>query len=1062
MKKIILTGLLIFSFALFSKPADAQYKIVNYTDMNQINSLTEDGDFVWVCTSGGAFKRKKSDGSLVKVFNIENSGISRNAVQCMYIDVHGNYWFGTYNGGISMFDGSKWTNITKINGDYISTISTITEDLSGNLWFGEMGKAFKFDGTNWTKYTLSGSYFVKSIVPDDEGNIWFGIIGYHGAFWKLDVSDVLTRIPGPGNKFIDDDGPYDILKDSYGNLWIAYYGGAYKFNPKTDNWTDYGSQAGFNVYAITQDGLGRIWFGTAGGVIRYDGNSFKTYTSGRTIDRGDMALDVLADAQGNVWIGGYVGYAKVDEVNDTWTNPILLNSLPSNYVETLVFDSNKKAWVFGQFQNCFKFDGTYWTTVPNNGSTPYSWTIYSAIDASNNKYIPVMTGPSFDKLGLIKIDNSGNHSTVIISGSLTFTYSSEVVKEMIYDGTSGKIFIATTHGIFWYKTTDGTKGQYIRSNSSIAADTINGLAVSGTKLWYSTSWTGIGYLDLSNNSWKKYTTADGAPSNSAGRMVFDKSDNLWYISSGLTKWNGSSFQTWYPPNGSSAIAADHDGNIWVGGFQLSKFRDGVFKLYSIDNGLIENSVRNIVVDPDNNIWIATRQYGLTKMIPQAPVAEFSSEKVCLPGSTNLTNLSGKTDELTTYQWDINNDGSIEYTTKDVSHVFSSKGIYPVRLKVSNDGLSNEVVQDVQVLESPDLSLDIEGNKAICYGSSQDVSVIINNPDPLLSYQVSWNNGISGTQQIYVNQTGEYYATVSNGECSSQSPSLNLSVSEPFSDEKICMVTVDPETGKNMIVWERTPDAGIESYNVYKLFGNSYVPVGNVSSGDVSQYIDYTSSPGALAARYAISSIDTCGNESAKSAYHQTIYLGASEGIEPNTVVLDWTNYIDESKIWQPEYYYIYRGGDPSKLNLIDSVSSAFTEWTDQDPMGSRYYRILIKKSSPCSPALYKTKKASSGPYVHSLSNLEDNRLINAIDLTNAAEGISVYPNPFKTETTIHWNNPENFAYTLKVIDLKGSVLIEVNNIHESLYKLSRSGLQSGVYFIELSGKDIFRSRLIVD
>ncbi len=1065
MKRMIYLIIVTALVTIFTLPAEAQHKIVNYTDMNQINSLTEDGDFVWVCTSGGAFKRKKSDGSLVKVFNTENSGISRNSVQSLYIDLHGNYWFGTANGGISKFDGTTWTTIDRINGEKIYTVSKITEDLSGNLWFGEQGKVFKFDGSVWTKYILTGGYYVESIVADDYGNIWFGVPGYQGSFWKLDPQGVLTRLPGLDNKFLNNDGPYDIMKDSYGNLWIAYYGGAYKYSPRTGEEVDYGNQAGFNVYGITQDGKGRIWFGTANGIICYNGSTFKTYTSGRSIDRGNMALDVLADAQGNIWIGGYVGFAKVDEVNNTWTTPILINALPSNLAETILFDSNDKAFVYGQFGNTLTFDGTFWNSIENNSGTHFFWMKKSAIDNSNNKFV---AAPASDtKLRIFKLNSSNTTSVYTISGNLTYTYSNEVVKDLKYDAMYGKIWIATNQGLFWFKISDNTFGKFNQAAGALKSDKLTALAINGSKVWYSTENNGIGYYDQSNNTWKGYSTTDGLPVNYASEMVFDPSNNLWILTSGLTKFDGTTFYTYtdlgiYPTH----IACDHYGNIWLGSYSgVARFRDGHIKNYTTDDGLIENAASNIVVDAHNNIWIPTGYYGLTKLVPQSPVAGFAANTACLPGSTVLTNTSSQTDNFTTYEWDINNDGTVEYTTKDVSLVFPAKGIYNVKLRVSNDNLFSEKIQQVHVLEAPSLSLNLEGDQSICFGESRNLQVIINNPDPLLSYQVDWNNGIGGTQEIWVSDAGDYFATVSNGQCETQSPVLSLQINEPFNEEKICMVTVDPTSGKNMIVWERTSDMGIESYNIYKLFGNIYVPIGNVSALEISEYIDYNSSPNALAARYAISSIDTCGNESAKSEYHQTIHLGASEGIQPNTVVLDWTNYIDESKIWQPEWYYIYGGNDPSRLTLLDSVSNVFTAWNDLNPQDKRYYQILIKKSSPCVPKELNGKKASSkgGPYVHSLSNLEDNRLqgtgINT-NLTNM--DIAIYPNPLQTESRINWRNPEGTDFELLIYDLKGTLMRTESGLNSEEYLIMRENLVPGCYILELRGKNTLRGRLMVE
>jgi ligand-binding sensor domain-containing protein len=1064
MKRLISVAIVVIIGVYCGISVNAQYKIVNYTDMNQINSLTEDGDYIWVSTSGGAFKRKKSDGSLVKVVNTDNSGITRNAVNTMFIDFFGNYWFGTYNGGICKFDGNTWTSYNYVANKYVYSCNAITSDLNGDLWFGVSGGVLKYSNDNWTFFDFNSGNNVRSILADDLGNVWASISGLYGGLWKISPEGAIENIPGPGDYFQTISAPYDLHKDNNNNIWAGTWGGLFAFSNTTGLWTDYRSVMPTTVHSMTQDNLGNIWFGTEIGAVKYNGTTFAAaINSGRTGTNVNLVMDILSDSQGKVWIGSYNGLAQVNQSTNSWTPPILLNCLPTNWTETIAFDSNNKAWVCGQFNNTLSFDGAYWNSVSNNSGTNFGWIKDIVIDNLNNKYLAV-PGSSDKKLRILRTDVNNNTTAFIISGALTFTYVDEVVKDVQYDALNGKIWVATNQGLFWFKISTGGYGQFNQAVGALKSNSLNNIAINGTKVWYSTSDAGIGYYDQSDLSWKGYSKSDGLQINNVGEMVFDRSNNLWFLTNSLGRFDGATFQTWSPSGLSlSQIACDTSGNIWVGGWGgVAKFRGGNFKYYTTNDGLIENRAGDIVVDALNNVWITTSQFGLSKMIPQAPVAEFTSNIVCLPGLTYFTNTSTKMDTLSTYEWDINNDGSIESTSRDFEIEFDSKAMFPVKLKVSNDGLSSEVVHQAQVLESPDLSLNAEGDRSICFGESQNITVNINNQDPMLTYQVSWNNGTDGTQQIWASEPGEYYATVNNGQCERTSPILNLSVNHPFTEEKICMVTVDVESGKNLIIWERTSDAGISSYNVYKLFGNTYVPIGNVSALDISEYIDYTSTPDAMAARYAISSIDTCGNESEKSAYHQTIQLGASEGITPNTVVLDWTNYIDESKIWQPAWYYIYRGNDPANLILLDSISSAFTEWNDLNPSGSRYYQVLVKKSNPCDPADLLGKKTSSGPFVHSLSNLEDNRLQSTgINGLNAGSSVSVFPNPFSVETTIRWRNTGNSLWNLNLYDIRGSLIRQVKDISGGEYHLTKENLKQGIYLLEISGDEIFKTKIFV-
>jgi hypothetical protein len=62
-------------------------------------------------------------------------GLVNDYVQAITDDKDGNIWFGT-QGGISVFDGSKFTNYTKANGLSSDNILCLTVDKQGVVWIG--------------------------------------------------------------------------------------------------------------------------------------------------------------------------------------------------------------------------------------------------------------------------------------------------------------------------------------------------------------------------------------------------------------------------------------------------------------------------------------------------------------------------------------------------------------------------------------------------------------------------------------------------------------------------------------------------------------------------------------------------------------------------------------------------------------------------------------------------------------------------------------------------------------------------------------------------------------
>lgn len=215
---------------------------------------------------------------------------------------------------------------------------------------------------------------------------------------------------------------------------------------------------------------------------------------------------------------------------------------------------------------------------------------------------------------------------------------------------------------------------------------------------------------------------------------------------------------------------------------------------------------------------------------------------------------------------------------------------------------------------------------------------------------------------------------------------------------ICILTVDREIGKNKIVWEKKNNSSVTGVNVYRMVGGEYQWLGSVDSSELSYYDDELSTPKVVASRYVISTNDACGNESELSPFHQTIHLGSAMGVDNNTVVLDWTEYIDESGEFEPIWYYLYRGTNEREMELFDSVDAQVgTEYNDENPQGSIYYRVGVKKADACVST--GRLKSESGPYSQSLSNISEST-IDITRLESIDELLVIYPNPSDGKFTI--------------------------------------------------------------
>jgi ligand-binding sensor domain-containing protein len=100
---------------------------------------------------------------------------NENYVFAILIDLRGNKWFGTWGGGVSRFDGTRWTNYTTRQGLAGNIVYALARDPSGAVWAGTNHGLSRFDGSGWRSYTraegLPGDD-VYAIAPSPDGYVW--------------------------------------------------------------------------------------------------------------------------------------------------------------------------------------------------------------------------------------------------------------------------------------------------------------------------------------------------------------------------------------------------------------------------------------------------------------------------------------------------------------------------------------------------------------------------------------------------------------------------------------------------------------------------------------------------------------------------------------------------------------------------------------------------------------------------------------------------------------------------------------------------------------------------
>jgi ligand-binding sensor domain-containing protein len=100
-----------------------------------------------------------------------------NYVFSIHVSPDGAVWAGTWGGGVSRFDGTKWTSYTTRDGLSGNIVYSIAHDANGVMWFGTDNGLARFDGKAWKTYGPQDGMFpghVYAIATTPNGDVWVG------------------------------------------------------------------------------------------------------------------------------------------------------------------------------------------------------------------------------------------------------------------------------------------------------------------------------------------------------------------------------------------------------------------------------------------------------------------------------------------------------------------------------------------------------------------------------------------------------------------------------------------------------------------------------------------------------------------------------------------------------------------------------------------------------------------------------------------------------------------------------------------------------------------------
>jgi len=499
-------------------------------------------------------------------------GMSSLFIRAILEDSRGNFWIGTYDKGVSMYNGEYFTHFTVKDGLSSNTINTIFEDSKGNIWFGTWGGgACMYNGVYFTHFTETeglAENHIYAIFEDRQGNIWFGTEGKGVCIYNGKTFRQFTEKTTSDNDIIR-----AITQDIDGNIWMGTYdGGLLKYSISSSGeesfvrYTEKDSLCSDYVRTLYADKKGRLWIGTNEGLDILYKNKFTHYTTAEGLNH-NIITKIIESQNGDMIICTRGMGASIFN-GKTFTHITKSEGLNDNIITSVVEDEH----------------GVIWFGTRNGGLNlynPNSFTHFTEKEGMNG--YPV-TSVLTDRENNIWFGTSG--------GGLS---------------KYGKNVVST------YTSNEGLSHDYIYS----LLEDKNG------NIWAGTS--GGGVNKLTKNGRNLEVTHFGAEEGLSDHLILaileDKKGNIWFSAKnvGVYCYDGINFTNYNKTNGLNnntvfAMLETHKGDIWFGtyGGGINIFDGENFKWVTKKEGLSDSIIFSLYEDTQKNIWIGTEKSGVLK------------------------------------------------------------------------------------------------------------------------------------------------------------------------------------------------------------------------------------------------------------------------------------------------------------------------------------------------------------------------------------------------------------------------------------------------------------------
>lgn len=584
-----------------------------------INKIIQDKKgFLWFATADGL---NRYDGYSFSVFRndpSDNKTLSGSDISTVCEDDEGNLWVGTRNAGLnkiniktgSVIRFSRGPNNQDISSAIIPSIVNVGKN---KICVAAVGMGIMTINSKNNTLILAESDFQTPLIKDvvrffrhSTGSLWMGTRkGY-----LISVLGNKSYLPFSfGQKKQSNEYRVRVLFEAKnGDILVGTEGrGLFRFDHQNQKFTSvfYNRSAASSrqnvVTSISRDGMKNIWLGTDNGIYICEGEDFSKFR--QVISNPDpeygissySVTSLFTDSNLNTWVGTWEAGLNIDFHQKSRFSllrykPNTFLGLLSNKVTALRTHFNQGVWIGS-----------------NVGLSYLNYKTGAVEHLVNNADINRLNSPDIFDVNLLETDSLGNlwigvwgkglfnmnldrklisypFPKGIISDVATVKFSSILLLgQKIWLGTSGNGLLCFNLISKKYEIPFSELNKKLFENKTISTLLMDG----DSRLWLGTTASGLYVFDLKTKKiahFEKGIATSSLRYNHVTHIYKDRKNRIWVLTNG-------------------------------GGLHLYQGPGNVFRIFTVSDGLVSNTLRGMVEDKKGNLWLSTNG-GITKMDPK--------------------------------------------------------------------------------------------------------------------------------------------------------------------------------------------------------------------------------------------------------------------------------------------------------------------------------------------------------------------------------------------------------------------------------------------------------------